>query len=138
MPKTHTIAAAALLMGLVSGCGGSSASSDVEPTAGASSTGSATDAGYAMPEGWPIESFPLPPGGIAGATENATATLVYFPVDGVETEASMAFYADTLPDMGFVDTDNANLLIKRYEGNGLEILVQDDDRGVALITITRT
>ncbi|MFJ8917731.1 hypothetical protein [Amycolatopsis sp. NPDC102389] len=125
----------------IAGCGGDP--QPPAPAAGAGSsqapagTPSATGSGYPMPAGWPLTEFPLPPGGTA-PNPTASDTVVSFRIDGVDTESAKSFYAETLPGLGYADTHNANLAIVRYEGNGVKILVQDEQTGSARITITKT
>ncbi|UMP01370.1 hypothetical protein [Amycolatopsis sp. EV170708-02-1] len=116
----------------IAGCGG-----DPQPPAPVSSQAPATGAAYPMPAGWPLTEFPLPPGGTAPAPR-ASDTVVSFRIDGVDTESAKGFYAETLPGLGYADTHNANLAIARYEGNGVKILVQDEQTGSARVTITKS
>ncbi|WP_152611094.1 hypothetical protein [Amycolatopsis sp. MJM2582] len=120
----------------IAGCGGDPQPS--APAAGpASSQAATTGSAYPMPAGWPLAEFPLPPGGTAPASR-ADDSVVSFRVDGVDTESAKTFYAETLPKLGYTDTHNANLAIARYEGNGLKILVQDEQTGSARVTITKS
>jgi hypothetical protein len=121
---------------LTTGCGVDGPRGSADASQSESATDDSAVDGYAMPDGWPIERFPLPPGGSVEAP-NTTEDMVYLPVAGVETDVARAFYAETLPAAGVPDTKNANLAISRYEGKDLRILVQDDGRGIALVTITR-
>ena len=121
----------------IGGCGGDplppapAAAGSSQPAAPGSASA------YPMPAGWPSPEFPLPPGGTASGPR-ATDTVVSFRVSGVDTETAKSFYAETLPGLGYADTHNANLAIVRYEGNGLKILVQDEQSGSARVTITKT
>lgn len=130
------VAGCAILL-LTIGCGGDdTARRSFDPGSSATAAEGSEGGAYTMPAGWPIATFPLPPGGSAQAP-HTTEDMVYFPVSGVDTEAALDVHATRLPEAGFPDTDNANLAIRRYEGKDLKILVQDDGRGVALVTITR-
>jgi len=120
----------------IAGCGGDP--QPPAPVAGpASSQAPAAGSAYPMPAGWPLTEFPLPPGGTAPAPRTSD-TAVSFRIDGVDTETAKSFYAETLPGLGYADTHNANLAIARYEGNGVKILVQDEQSGSARVTITKS
>ncbi|MFE6617239.1 hypothetical protein [Amycolatopsis sp. NPDC057786] len=140
MTKRRGISMLALVACLaIAGCGGDPRPS--APAAGSSQPGTPAASGsasaYPMPPGWPSPEFPLPPGGTASGT-HTTDTAVSFRISGVDTETAKSFYAETLPGLGYADTHNANLAIVRYEGNGLKVLVQDEQSGSARVTITKT
>ncbi|RSN56175.1 hypothetical protein DMH01_30695 [Amycolatopsis sp. WAC 04182] len=126
----------------IAGCGGDpqpapAAGQGPSPSATGTPAASGSASAYPMPAGWPSPEFPMPPGGTASGP-HTTDTVVSFRISGVDTETAKSFYAETLPGLGYADTHNANLAIVRYEGNGLKILVQDEQSGSARVTITKT
>lgn len=143
MTKRRGISLLALVACLaIGGCGGDplppapAAAGSSQPATGTPAASGSASA-YPMPAGWPSPEFPLPPGGTASGPR-ATDTVVSFRISGVDTETAKSFYAESLPGLGYADTHNANLAIVRYEGNGLKILVQDEQSGSARVTITKT
>ena len=129
----HPRALLAVLLALVAllavACGG-----DDRPAADDPSP-AATD-GYAMPAGWPVKTFPLPPDTTTSG-ERVTDELVFFHLEGLDPDAVKAYYDKTLPGLGIERDKNLLTDPAGYTGKGLAVSVHAGDLGDAEVYLTR-
>jgi len=135
-----SILAAGALTGVLAGCGSTPdpapAPSAQPGTSQPAQPGSGPS--FKMPDGWPLPEFPLPNGASAGTTTRSDDQVVAFRLEGTDYDTAKKFYTEKLPGLGYADRHNANLAIAVFQGNGLEISVQDDtDLGVPKIMIKK-
>lgn len=97
----------------------------------------AADDGYAMPDGWPVETFPLPPGATP-SSERVSDELVSFHLDGVDLDTAAAFYDDALAELGV--ERGASLVTDpvAYDGGGLHVTVGSGDLGDLEVYVKRS
>ena len=110
--------------------------SDSTPDSTSSSVSTSSGGGHALPEGWPVDALPIPPGGTV-EDENVTADMVFFHVDDVEGDEGMAFYDTSLPELGLTRSKSAVVDPVAYESSELKVVVQSGDLGDVTLTVTR-
>ncbi|KQY64526.1 MULTISPECIES: hypothetical protein [unclassified Nocardioides] len=130
-------AAAVTALAFTGACSDDDTTSDSTPDSSTSPTESeSSGGGHALPEGWPIHSLPIPPGGTV-EDENVTADMVFFHVGGVEADEGMAFYDTALPELGLTRSKSAVVDPVAYESSELKVIVQSGDFGDVTLTVTR-
>lgn len=96
----------------------------------------ADDAGYAMPDGWPVTTFPLPPGATT-SRENVTDELVFFHVEGTDLATATAFYDEELPALGVERGPSLVTDPVAYEGDELRVSIGSGDFDDLEVYVTR-
>ncbi|MGY1838892.1 MULTISPECIES: hypothetical protein [unclassified Modestobacter] len=119
--RRASAAAAVAALVLLPGCSADDAGADAETTSTAAATGA--PGSFPLPEGWPAESVPVPPGGSTEDT-SAAADSPSFVVFDVGVEEAMAFYREALPAEGWqLLTETADPVAITAEHRGVQVLV---------------
>jgi hypothetical protein len=136
--RAAATAATLLAVGVLAACGsddekasadgGSSASAEV--SSGASSDDTAAEAGsFDLPDGWDLDSLPVPPGAEAEDTTTSDDNPSFALFD-TDADAVMAFYRQALPDAGLQVTSDGPAGSRQAiqaTGPGMRVLVLGDD-----------
>jgi len=136
--RAAATAATLLAVGVLAACGsdddtasadnGSSASA--ESSSGSSSDDTAAEAGsFDLPDGWDLDSLPVPPG-MEAEDSTASDDNPSFKIFDTDADAVIAFYRQALPDAGLqITTDGpvGDLQAIQATGPGLHVSVSGDD-----------
>jgi len=144
--RAAAAAGTVLAVGVLAACGsddekasadnGSSASSEASSeassgaSAGASSDDTAAEAdSFDLPDGWDLDSLPVPPGAEAEDTTTGDDNPSFALFD-TDADAVMAFYRQALPDAGLQVTSDGPAGSRQAiqaTGPGMRVLVLGDD-----------
>lgn len=133
------------------GCGDDSTTGEpgpnvsADPDPGGEET-EASEGGYALPEAWPIDTFPTPPGYEISDDIGVTDTMASLTIFDADPPEILAFFREALPAEGYElvsETGNEEGLLvdpeggfQEFTGNGISVSILADD--ITFITLRVT
>ncbi len=103
-------------------------------TAAGCSGATGADGSYELPEGWPVQTFPIPPGSNL-AELKASDTEVQLTIFDADAEELLSFFRGALEDEGYnIVDDNQDIGSLDFTGNGISGFILA--RTITNITLT--
>lgn len=147
--RTLLTAALSLVLAMTAAaCGDGSTSAQPGPVSSAESEPAgdqttASEGGYVLPDNWPIDTFPTPPGFRVSDDLGVTDTTVSLAIFDTDPQEMLAFFRETLPAEGYElvseggneegMAENPNAGFQDFTGNGITAGIIADD--ITIITL---